>query len=120
YEKAINYTHMIRQDSTEPRALCISWALELHAKVHLEQAYNSEEAALAHNYCVSAKEPLMMHSLEQFKAEVDIKSKPAEVKAAMQAMLPDLERIGFPYAILRARYFLGYAQLQLGELTAAI
>ncbi|WNO59552.1 GGDEF domain-containing protein [Rheinheimera sp. MMS21-TC3] len=120
YDKAINYAQLIRQASAEPRALCISWTLELHAKIRLEQTYNNEHAAQVRHYCLSAKEPLMTHSLEQFTAEIDIKNKPALVKTTMLAMLPDLERIGFPYAILRARYFLGYAQLRLGEVTAAV
>lgn len=93
--------------------------LELHARIHIDNTYDATHAAQALAYCTEANELLMAHSLELYKAEVDIQTEAAAVKSKMQAMLPDLNNIGFPYAILRAKYFIGYAQLQLGELTAA-
>lgn len=120
YEKAVNYAQMIRRASEQPRALCISQTLEVHANIRLTSAYNTEQATQALSHCVKADELLMAHSLEQFKAEVDINTDPSAVKNTMQTIMPDLERIGFPYAILRSRYFLGYAQLRLGELPEAL
>lgn len=119
YEKAASYAGMIRIASSSARAGCISLSLELHAKIRLTGTYDPEKASQALRKCDEANEPLMAHTLEQFKAEVEIHTNPAAVKASMLAMLPELEQIGFPFAILRTRYFLGYAQLQLKEFQAA-
>ncbi|MBU1310569.1 MAG: GGDEF domain-containing protein [Gammaproteobacteria bacterium] len=120
YDKALNYAKLIAEASKTDRELCISAVLQTHALVRLRQSYPVDLTTNAKNLCEKAMEPLMAHTLQQFKAEVDINTDPAAVKASMQAMLPELEQIGFPYAILRSRYFLGYAQLQLNELPAAL
>lgn len=120
YDKALNYAKLIAEASTTDRELCISAVLQTHALVRLRQSYPVDMTTNAKNLCEKAMEPLMAHTLQQFKAEVDINADPAAVKASMQAMLPELEQIGFPYAILRSRYFLGYAQLQLNELPGAL
>ncbi|GAB2912134.1 GGDEF domain-containing protein [Rheinheimera gaetbuli] len=120
YDKALNYAKLIAEASKTDRELCISAVLQTHALVRLRQSYSADLTTNAKNLCEKAMEPLMAHTLQQFKAEVDINTDPAAVKASMQAMLPELEQIGFPYAILRSRYFLGYAQLQLNELPGAL
>jgi diguanylate cyclase (GGDEF)-like protein len=120
YQKAIEFSKMIIQVSDQDRAQCIGLSQQLHAHIHINKEYSEEIALAAQSACDKAKEPLLAHTLQQFKAEVGINTDPAAVKASMQAMLPELEQIGFPYAILRSRYFLGYAQLQLNELPAAL
>lgn len=120
YQKAIEFSKMIIQVSAQDRAQCIGLSQQLHAHIRINKEYSAEIASAAQSACDKAKEPLLAHTLQQFKAEVDINTDPAAVKASMQAMLPELEQIGFPYAILRSRYFLGYAQLQLNELPGAL
>ncbi len=119
YEKAASYAVMIRSSSSSARAWCISLSQELHAKIRSTGTYMPANATQAFKKCNEANEPLLTHTLEHFTAEVDIYSDPKTVRASMQAMLPELEQIGFPYAILRARYHLGHAQLRLREYSAA-
>lgn len=119
YDKALEYAQKISEVSDSARNKCISEVLQVHALVRLGQSYPDKLLTSAKQGCWQANEPLMAHTLEQFKAEVEIYTNPTAVKASMQAMLPDLQKIGFPYAILRARYHLGYAQLQLEDFPAA-
>jgi diguanylate cyclase (GGDEF)-like protein len=119
YDKALQYARRIAEVSNSVRHKCISDVLQIHALIRLNNSYPDEILVNAKEACRQANEPLMSHTLDQFKAEVDIHSAPAAVKASMLKMLPELEQIGFPYAILRSRYHLGYAQLQLNELSAA-
>ncbi len=119
YEKAIEFSEMIPNFPVTTRELCISEVLKLHATIRLHNHYSSENASKAMHNCLKANELLMAHTLDIFTAEADIVSQPAKVKDSMQRILPELENIGFPFAILRARYFLAFAQLKLGELTTA-
>ncbi|WP_335735555.1 GGDEF domain-containing protein [Rheinheimera muenzenbergensis] len=62
----------------------------------------------------------MKHSVSIFTADADVFVAPEKVMFAMQNALPELERIGYRYTILQAKYYLGYALLNLNELDDAV
>ncbi|QIB65652.1 GGDEF domain-containing protein [Kineobactrum salinum] len=119
YQRAHEYALAIRDTSDQPRHVCISRALELHALVRLQNSYPPDLAEAAWQDCERADELLVAHTTRVYTAEADVQHSPRQVRDSMQQTLPALERIGFPYTIVKARYWLARAQLELGEPAAA-
>ncbi|MEH8022171.1 diguanylate cyclase [Rheinheimera metallidurans] len=119
YEKAIEFADMIAEYADSPRGFCISYTQKLQALTQLVGAYPQELANKASLACEQAQEPLMKYTVDIFTADVDVNSAPERVKKNMQASLPKLNEIGYLYTIILTRYYLGYAELNLNQLSAA-
>ncbi|MFO7552844.1 MAG: GGDEF domain-containing protein [Haliea sp.] len=116
YQQAMEFADSIGKASATPRSQCISHSQKLHALIRMQQSYPEALLKRAREACTGAAEPLLLHTIHVFTAEVDIQTAPALVKANMQEILPHLEAIGFPFTLASARYYLARADFQLGEL----
>jgi diguanylate cyclase (GGDEF)-like protein len=119
YQQAIAFADAIGEASATPRSQCISHSQKLHALVRMQQSYPDLLLTRAREACTKAAEPLLLHTIPVFTAEVDIQKDPALVKANMLEILPHLEAIGFPFTLASARYYLARANFHLGELQQA-
>lgn len=119
YANAINFAQTIAELATSPRHLCISYTQQLHAMTKLHNSYPEDLQTKAIKTCQQAQETLMTYAANIFTAQVDVEKSPEHVRDTMQIMLPELEKIGYLYTIIQARYFLGYAMLRLDDLQQA-
>ncbi len=118
-DKALEYASNIVELATTPRSYCVGYALQLNAIAKLEKSYPEALLHTARQACIAAKEPLILHSITLYIAEVDLKHSPVQVKASMQSVLPELRKIGYLYSVIQAEYFLGSAELALGAYESA-
>lgn len=119
FDKALEYATNIVYLASSPRSHCIGYTLQLNAMVQLNNSYPDDLISKAEEACAVAGESLMLHSIRLFTAEVDLIKSPAKVRSDMQALLPELEKIGYLYAIIQAEYFLGAAELKSTAYTDA-
>ena len=120
YKQAIEFADAIGQASDSARSQCISLSQKMRALIRMQQKYPQPLLQKAIDACMEASEPLLLHSIDVFTAEVDIVDNPALVKANMTEIMPALEAIGFPYTLASARYYLALARFKLGEREAAM
>ncbi|KKO49524.1 hypothetical protein VT06_06760 [Arsukibacterium sp. MJ3] len=119
YGKALEYASYIVNLASAPRSVCVGYALQLNATIKLTKAYSQELLKKAQQACIRANEPLLLHSISLYIAEVELVKSPLYVRDSMLTVLPELQKIGFVYAVIQAEYFLGSAELQLGSYAAA-
>jgi diguanylate cyclase (GGDEF)-like protein len=119
YGKALEYATNIVGQASAPRSFCVGYALQLNATIKLTNAYSQELLKKAQQACIRANEPLLLHSISLYIAEVELVKSPLYVRDSMLAALPELQKIGYVYAVIQAEYFLGSAELQLGSYAVA-
>ncbi len=113
YQKAAEFAHSIADGTTELRPLCISKVLSLKAYIMLEGSYKSADLQAAKLSCDAANEPLMKYQADLYASYVDVRTNPKKVFELTNALLPELKKIGFKYAILDAQYQKAFALLKL-------
>ncbi|WP_430458014.1 diguanylate cyclase domain-containing protein [Rheinheimera sp.] len=119
YEKAYEFARTMESIATTERHLCISQSQQLHALIGLKNSYDPTSFQSAFAHCEAANERLMALALYVFTADIELKRDPAALLQRMQDILPELEKIGFQFTILKARYYRGLALLQLQRLSEA-
>ncbi len=119
YEKAYEFARTMESIATTERHLCISQSQQLHALIGLKNSYDPTSFQSAFAHCETAQERLMALALYVFTADIELKRDPAALLQRMQDILPELEKIGFQFTILKARYYRGLALLQLQRLSEA-
>lgn len=119
YDKALEYASTIVEIAITPRSVCVGYVLQLHASLQLTQSYTADAVNQARQACLTANEPLLLHTISLYIAKVDVTKVPAQVKSNMQAILPELRKIGYVYSVIQAEFYLGSAELQLGNYAAA-
>lgn len=119
YEKAYEFARTMESIATTERHLCISQSQQLHALIGLKNSYDPTSFQSAFAHCEAANERLMALALYVFTADIELKRDPASLLQRMQDTLPELEKIGFQFTILKARYYRGLALLQLQRLSEA-
>ncbi len=119
YEKAYEFARTMESIATTERHLCISQSQQLHALIGLKNSYDPASFQSAFAHCEAAQERLMALALYVFTADIELKRDPAGLLQRMQDILPELEKIGFQFTILKARYYRGLALLQLQRLSEA-
>lgn len=119
YEKAYEFARTMESIATTERHLCISQSQQLHALIGLKNSYDPTSFQSAFAHCEAANERLMALALYVFTADIELKRDPASLLQRMQDILPELEKIGFQFTILKARYYRGLALLQLQRLSEA-
>ena len=87
--------------------------------IGLKNSYDPTSFQSAFAHCEAANERLMALALYVFTADIELKRDPAALLQRMQDILPELEKIGFQFTILKARYYRGLALLQLQRLSEA-
>ncbi|SNY49322.1 diguanylate cyclase (GGDEF) domain-containing protein [Arsukibacterium tuosuense] len=119
YDKALEYASNIVEIASSPRSLCVGYALQLSASLQLTQTYTADAVQQARQACLTANEPLLLHTISLYIAEIDVSKVPEQVKRDMQAVLPELSKIGYVYSVIQAEFYLGSAELHLGNYAAA-
>ncbi|WP_213997681.1 tetratricopeptide repeat-containing diguanylate cyclase [Arsukibacterium sp.] len=119
YDKALEYASNIVGIASSQRSFCVGYALQLSASLQLTQTYTDDAVQQARQACLAANEPLLTNTISLYIAEFDVTKAPVQVKSDMQSVLPELRKIGYPYAIIQAEFFLGSAELHLGNYAAA-
>lgn len=119
YEKAYEFARTMESIATTERHLCISQSQQLHALIGLKSSYDPASFNSAFAHCEAAQERLMALALYIFTADIELKRDPAALLQRMDNILPELEKIGFQFTILKAHYYRGLALLQLQRLSEA-
>ena len=119
YDKALEYASTIVEIAITPRSVCVGYVLQLHASLQLTQSYTADAVNQARQACLTANEPLLLHTISLYIAKIDVTKVPAQVKSNMQAILHELRKIGYVYSVIQAEFYLGSAELQLGNYAAA-
>ncbi|MAD73269.1 MAG: hypothetical protein CML20_00425 [Rheinheimera sp.] len=119
YDKALEYASNIVDVARSPRSYCVGYALQLHATIKLKQTYTNEAFKTAQQACITANEPLLLHTLSLYIAEIDLDKMPAQVKTDMLSVMPELKKTGYLYSVIQAEFFLGSAELHLQNYAAA-
>lgn len=119
YDKALEYASNIVEIASTPRSFCVGYVLQLNASLQLAQTYTDDAVNQARQACLTANEPLLLHTISLYIAEIDVTKVPEQVKSDMLAVLPELRQIGYVYSVIQAEYFLGSAELHLDNYAAA-
>ncbi len=119
FDKALDFSRSIATANASPRSVCISKVLTVQAEVELSHNFDSQQITRIEAECRNANEPLMALALYVFIADTRLKQSPVELLNSMDGILPELEKIGFQFTILKARYYRGLALLQLQRLSEA-
>ena len=119
FDKALEFAQSIATPNASPRSVCISKVLTLQAEVELSHKFDVEKINRIDTECRGANEPLMAIALYVYIAETQLTESPAKLLKSMDNILPELEKIGFQFTILKARYYRGLALLQLQRLSEA-
>lgn len=119
FDKALEFAQSIATANASPRSVCISKVLTVQAEVELSHQFDIEKIGRIDAECRGANEPLMALALYVYIAETQLKESPSKLLKSMDNILPELEKIGFQFTILKARYYRGLALLQLQRLSEA-
>lgn len=119
FDKALDFAKSIANSKSSPRSICISKVLIVQAEVEISNTYNINEINKIVSECRQAKEPLMALTLYVFIANTRLAQSPTDLLDSMDQILPELEKIGFQFTILKARYYRGLALLKLHRLDEA-
>lgn len=119
YEKAYEFARTMESIATTERQLCISQSQQLHALIGLKNSFDPTKFHTAFAHCEAAQERLMALALYVFTADIELQRDAAGLLKQMDQILPELEKIGFQFTILKARYYRGLALLKLHRLDEA-
>ena len=112
YQRAAQFVDNLQRYAVDDRQKCIAQVLNIHVQLKLGNYKDQVLAEQARAVCQKANERLMTASLALYLAESRLLTGESLLLVEMTALLRELEQIGFPPAILHARFFLAQVYIQ--------
>ncbi|WP_337842726.1 GGDEF domain-containing protein [Rheinheimera sp.] len=112
YQRATQFVDNLQRYAVDDRQKCIAQVLNIHVQLKLGNYKDQVLAEQARAVCQKANERLMTASLALYLAEYRLLIGESLLLVEMTALLSELEQIGFPPAILQARFLLAQVHIQ--------
>ncbi|WP_337879509.1 GGDEF domain-containing protein [Rheinheimera sp.] len=112
YQRAAQFVDNLQRYAVDSRQKCIAQVLNIHVQLKLGDFKDLAIEEKARTACQNANERLMSASLALYLSEHRLKTGQSSSPVELTALLSELEHIGFPPAILQARFLLAQVHIQ--------